>query len=92
MQGSINKDIIIGALFGFGLSQVLPMLDFLGIPDDADRMRFFIHGSIMFGCFVIALLLMFWSRLFDPEERLIRDQDPHAKRRKNLKKGFKVGT
>ena len=89
MQGRINKDIIIGALFGFGLSQVLPMLDLLGIPDDALCFRFLIYGSIMFGCFAIALLLMFWSRLFDPEERLILNQDPRAKIRKNLKKGLR---
>ena len=89
MQGRINNDIFIGALFGFGLSQVLPMLDFLGIPDDADRMRLLIHGSIMFGCFAIALLWMFWSRLFDPEERLIRDQDPALRAKKKLKKGLK---
>ena len=89
MQGRINKDIIIGALFGFGLSQVLPMLDLLGIPDDALYIRFLIYGSIMFGCFAIALLLMFWSRLFDPEERLILNQDPRAKIRKDLKKGLR---
>ena len=89
MQGRINKDIIIGALFGFGLSQVLPMLDLLGIPDDALCIRFLISGSIMFGCFAIALLLMFWSRLFDPEERLIQNQDPRAKTRKDLKKGLR---
>ena len=68
------------------------MLGLLGIPDDALCFRFLIYGSIMFGCFAIALLLMFWSRLFDPEERLILNQDPRAKIRKNLKKGFKVGT
>ena len=61
------------------------MLALLGIPDDAFLIRF----PIMFGCFAIALLLMFWSRLFDPEERLIQDQDPSAKTRKNLKKGLR---